>query len=86
MRIRKIVSGTAEKPRMSVFRSNKQISVQLIDDLRGVTLAAASSLDKEVDEKALIKQIADAKAEVEELKLFPASTSDGSAYKAPGTF
>ena len=48
MRIRKIVSGTAEKPRMSVFRSNKQISVQLIDDLRGVTLAAASSLDKEV--------------------------------------
>ena len=37
MRIRKIVSGTAEKPRMSVFRSNKQISVQLIDDLRGVT-------------------------------------------------
>ena len=45
MRIRKIVSGTAEKPRMSVFRSNKQISVQLIDDLRGVTLAAASSLD-----------------------------------------
>ena len=52
MRIRKIVSGTAEKPRMSVFRSNKQISVQLIDDLRGVTLAAASSLDKEVAEKA----------------------------------
>ena len=52
MRIRKIVSGTAEKPRMSVFRSNKQISVQLIDDLRGVTLAAASSLDKEVPEKA----------------------------------
>ena len=47
MRIRKIVSGTAEKPRMSVFRSNKQISVQLIDDLRGVTL-----LDKEVAEKA----------------------------------
>lgn len=37
---------------MSVFRSNKQISVQLIDDLRGVTLAAASSLDKEVAEKA----------------------------------
>ena len=42
-RIRKIVSGTAAKPRMSVFRSNKEISVQLIDDVAGVTLAAASS-------------------------------------------
>lgn len=45
-RIRKIVSGTAERPRMNVFRSNKQINVQLIDDLNGVTLVAASSLDK----------------------------------------
>jgi large subunit ribosomal protein L18 len=42
-RIRKIVDGTAAKPRMSVFRSNKEISVQLIDDVAGVTLAAASS-------------------------------------------
>ena len=48
MRIRKIVSGTAERPRMTVFRSNKQIYVQFIDDLAGVTLATASSLDKEV--------------------------------------
>ncbi|GHU99417.1 50S ribosomal protein L18 [Bacteroidia bacterium] len=48
MRIRKIVSGTAENPRMTVFRSNKQIYVQFIDDLKGVTLAAASSSDKEV--------------------------------------
>lgn len=48
MRIRKVVSGSAVRPRMSVFRSNKQISVQLIDDLAGVTLATASSLDKEV--------------------------------------
>ena len=52
MRIRKIVSGTAEHPRMTVFRSNKQIYVQFIDDLAGVTLAAASSLDKEVAEAA----------------------------------
>ena len=51
LRIRKIVSGTAQKPRMSVFRSNRHISVQLIDDLNGVTLAAASSRDKEVAEK-----------------------------------
>lgn len=50
-RIRKVVSGTAQRPRMSVFRSNKQISVQLIDDVNGVTLATASSLDKEVAEK-----------------------------------
>lgn len=47
-RIRKVVSGSAERPRMSVYRSNKQISVQLIDDVNGVTLVAASSLDKEV--------------------------------------
>ena len=38
MRVRKKVSGTAERPRMTVFRSNKQIYVQFIDDLRGVTL------------------------------------------------
>ncbi|MBE6206199.1 MAG: 50S ribosomal protein L18 [Rikenellaceae bacterium] len=48
MRIRKVVSGTSEQPRMTVFRSNKQIYVQFIDDLAGVTLATASSLDKEV--------------------------------------
>jgi len=45
-RIRKHVSGTAERPRMVVFRSNKQIYVQVIDDLKGVTLAAAASNDK----------------------------------------
>ena len=43
-RVRNKISGTAERPRMSVFRSNKQIYVQLIDDLGGKTLAAASSL------------------------------------------
>ena len=48
MRIRKIVSGTPSQPRMTVYRSNKQIYVQFIDDLAGVTLATASSLDKEV--------------------------------------
>jgi large subunit ribosomal protein L18 len=52
MRIRKIVSGTAEQPRMTVYRSNKQIYVQFVDDTKGVTLAAASSLDKEVAESA----------------------------------
>ncbi|MCX6258802.1 MAG: 50S ribosomal protein L18 [Bacteroidia bacterium] len=49
-RIRKLISGSAEKPRMSVYRSNRQISVQLIDDLSGRTLASASSLIKEISE------------------------------------
>ena len=48
MRIRKIVSGTPSQPRMTVYRSNKQIYVQFIDDLAGVTLAT----DKEVAEAA----------------------------------
>ena len=46
-RIRKNVNGTAERPRMSVFRSNKQIYVQIINDVTGVTLASASSLGLE---------------------------------------
>ena len=50
-RIRKVVNGTAQRPRMSVFRSNRQIYVQLIDDLKGVTLVAASSLEKAVAEQ-----------------------------------
>ena len=45
MRIRKIVCGTSERPRMTVFRSNRQIYVQFIDDCAGTTLAAASSVD-----------------------------------------
>ena len=47
-RIRKHVNGTAERPRMVVFRSNKQIYVQVIDDERGVTLVAAASNDKQL--------------------------------------
>ena len=46
-RIRKSVNGTAERPRMSVFRSNKQIYVQVINDLTGTTLVSASSLGME---------------------------------------
>lgn len=46
-RIRKNVNGTAERPRMSVFRSNKQIYVQVINDLTGQTVASASSLGLE---------------------------------------
>ena len=46
-RIRKIVAGTAERPRLSVFRSNKEIYAQLIDDASGTTLASVSSLKDE---------------------------------------
>lgn len=46
-RIRKNVNGTAERPRLSVFRSNKQIYAQVINDLTGTTLASASSLGME---------------------------------------
>ena len=47
-RIRKTISGTAANPRLSVFRSNKEIYAQLIDDVNGVTILAASSREKEI--------------------------------------
>ena len=47
-RVRKNVFGTPEKPRLCVYRSNKNISAQIIDDVNGNTLVAASSLDKEL--------------------------------------
>ena len=54
-RIRGKISGTAARPRMTVFRSNKQIYVQLVDDLAGKTLAAASSkgIEDAIAKKAL---------------------------------
>ena len=51
LRIRKKIRGTAERPRLSVFRSNRHIFAQLIDDERGVTLVATSSFSKELREK-----------------------------------
>ena len=47
-RIRNKVSGTAERPRMAVYRSNKHIYVQIIDDVAGNTLCSASTVDKEL--------------------------------------
>ena len=47
-RIRKRLSGSAERPRMTVYRSNKQIYVQLVDDVSGQTLVSASSKEKEI--------------------------------------
>ena len=49
-RVRKNLAGTPEKPRLCVYRSNKDISCQVIDDINGVTLAAASTLDKDIKE------------------------------------
>jgi len=50
-RVRKKVGGTPERPRLNVFRSNANIYAQVIDDVNGVTLAAASTLDAEVKGK-----------------------------------
>ena len=64
LRIRKRITGTATKPRLSVFRSNKSIYCQLIDDVNGVTLASASSKEfpvkgNKVEQSSLVgKQIA----------------------------
>ena len=50
-RVRSVVSGTAERPRLSVFRANRHIYAQLIDDAQGVTLAAASSKEVKAKDK-----------------------------------
>ena len=47
-RVRKVVSGTEARPRLSVFRSNKEIYAQIIDDVTGKTISSASSRDKDI--------------------------------------
>ena len=54
-RIRKKIAGTSQKPRLSVFRSNTDIYAQLIDDVTGKTLAAASSKDKDIAAQKVTK-------------------------------
>lgn len=63
-RVRKKISGTPEMPRLSVYRSNKHIQAQIIDDTKGITLAAASTMDpalkgqlEEVDKKGAAKLV-----------------------------
>ena len=58
MRVRGKISGTAERPRLSVYRSNKNIYAQLIDDVAGVTLASASTLDENVSDATKVEQAA----------------------------
>ncbi|WP_069790223.1 50S ribosomal protein L18 [Cyanobacterium sp. IPPAS B-1200] len=67
LRIRKKVTGTAERPRLAVFRSNQHIYAQLIDDVSQHTLASASTLDKELQEKLDSTSNRDASAEVGKL-------------------
>ncbi|MDQ0063986.1 50S ribosomal protein L18 [Paenibacillus harenae] len=50
LRVRKKINGTAARPRLSVFRSSKHMYAQLIDDVAGVTIASASTMDKELTE------------------------------------
>ena len=57
-RIRGKISGTAERPRLSIFRSTKNIYAQLIDDVAGVTLASASTLDENVSDATKVEQAA----------------------------
>lgn len=64
VRVRKKIYGTSEKPRLSVYRSLTQIYAQIIDDDKGVTLASASSLSKEISE-----QIKSTKGKLEKSKL-----------------
>ena len=54
-RIRSVIKGDSLSPRLTVFRSNKEIYASLIDDLKGVTLCAASSLEKDVSTKKTTK-------------------------------
>lgn len=57
-RVRNKISGTAECPRLNVFRSNTHIYAQLIDDVAGVTLASASSNDKEIEGSTKVEKSA----------------------------
>ena len=69
-RIRKIVSGTSSTPRMSVYRSNKEIYAQLIDDQSGKTIVASSSRDKDIAEAKLTTKTEIASSVGNELELW----------------
>ncbi|AMA74411.1 MULTISPECIES: 50S ribosomal protein L18 [Aneurinibacillus] len=67
LRVRKKVSGTAQAPRLNVYRSSKHMYAQLIDDVAGVTLASASTLDPELKDKITHGGNQEAAAKVGEL-------------------
>ena len=84
VRVRSKISGTPERPRLSVFRSNANIYAQVIDDVNGVTLASASTLDKEFDGAAgnceAAKQIGKLVAERAKAKGIDTVVFDRSGY------
>lgn len=59
-RVRKSISGTAERPRLAVYRSNKEIYAQVINDVDGKTVAAASSLEKDFNKEGTKSDVAKA--------------------------
>lgn len=61
LRVRKKLSGTPERPRLSVYKSNANIYAQIIDDVNGVTLVSASTIDKELSGEKLSANIESAK-------------------------
>ncbi len=66
-RLRANINGTASKPRLSVYRSNKHIYAQVIDDVAGVTLCSASTMDKEVSGAVEFTNNVEAAAKVGEI-------------------
>lgn len=88
-RLRTRISGTAAKPRLSVFRSNKQIYAQLIDDEAGVTLASCSSREKDLNLQAVSKtesskEVGKKLAEIAKSKGIEAVVFDRGGYKYHG--
>jgi large subunit ribosomal protein L18 len=67
LRVRKKISGTAERPRLNVYRSEMNIYAQIIDDLAGTTLVSASTIDKEIKEKLSVGSNKEAAKAVGEL-------------------
>lgn len=66
-KVRKKISGTAQRPRLCVFRSNKHIYAQIIDDVNGVTLVAASTLEAPLKDELTVTSNKDAAKEVGKL-------------------
>ena len=89
-RVRKKVRGLADRPRLSVFRSHKNIYCQLIDDDRGVTIAAASSMEKDFPGKTSMGKTEEAKivgqmiGERAKVKKIEKVVFDRSGYKFHG--
>ena len=84
VRVRGKISGTPERPRLSVFRSNANIYAQIIDDVNGVTLASASTLEKEFEgatgNKEAAKKVGQTLAERAKAKGIATVVFDRSGY------